>query len=257
MPAAKLPRMWRGLLRWVLRLGYVAVLAVLFALSSYLAFSLFVRRGVTPVPTMVGLELGEAREIASDHGLEIRHRPEEDRFATEVPPGRVLDQRPAAGSLAKRGGRIEVVLSKGRERIEVPELVGQALPAARITLAAAGLEVGDVRQVLATAPEGTVALQAPRAGREVDRETPIDLFLVAQNRGETYLMPDLINRDVAEVRRFLEAGGFRVGSVKYEPYEGIRSPVVLRQFPLPGHPLRSGEVISLVVAATAEAEGWS
>jgi len=28
---------------------------------------------------------------------------------------------------------------------------------------------------------------------------------------------------------------------------------VLRQFPLPGHPLRRGEVISLVVAAVPEA----
>ena len=79
--------------------------------------------------------------------------------------------------------------------------------------------------------------------------------LVAENRGETYLMPDLIDHDVREVRRFFEGHGFRIGSVKYEPYEGIRDPVVLRQYPLPGHPLRHGEVISLVVAAAPELGG--
>ena len=247
--------MWRGLLRWLLRLGYLATLAALFGLSAYLAFSLFIRRGVTPVPTLVGVGLEEAREMAADHGLVLRHDPAGDRFAAEVPPDRVLDQDPAPGSLAKRGGRIEVVLSRGRERIVVPDLSGQALPAARVRLAGLGLGVGAVRQVYAAAPEGTVVSQEPTAGREVDRQTPIDLYLVADDRGETFLMPDLIDRDSREVRRFFEANGFRIGSVKYEPYEGIRDSVVLRQFPLPGHPLRRGEVISLVVSAAEDAEG--
>jgi hypothetical protein len=42
--------------------------------------------------------------------------------------------------------------------------------------------------------------------------------------------------------------------VKYEPYEGIEAGVVLRQYPLAGHPLRRHDVISLVVAAPAEGE---
>jgi serine/threonine-protein kinase len=250
-----LPAMWRGVLRWVLRLGYLAVLGALFGLSAYVAFSLFIRRGVTAVPTLVGSSLEEARQVAADHGLVLGHDPAEDRYAAEVPPDRVLDQQPEAGSLAKRGGRIDVVLSRGRERVAVPDLAGQALPAARVTLAGLGLAVGEVRQIFATAPEGTVAAQEPAGGREVDRQSPVDLYLVAENRGETYLMPDLIDHDVREVRRFFEGHGFRIGSVKYEPYEGIRDPVVLRQYPLPGHPLRHGEVISLVVAAAPELGG--
>lgn len=241
--------MWRSLLRWGMRLGYLCVLGALFALSSYLAFSLFVRRGVTPVPTLVGSTLQEGRQLAADHGLEIRHRPEEARFTDDVPPGRILDQSPGAGSLAKRGGRVDVVLSRGRERIVVPDLLGRQLPAARVTLAATGLEVGGVRQIFASGPEGTVAAQHPRPGDEIDRSIAVDLYLVAEDRMETFVMPDLINRPIDAVRPFLERSGFRLGSVKYEPYEGIREPVVLRQYPLPGHPLRQGEVISLVVAA--------
>lgn len=247
--------MWRGVLRWLLRLGYLAALAALFGLSAYLAFSLFIRRGVTPVPTLVGSSLEEARELAADHGLVLRHDPAGDRFAVEVPPDRVLDQSPAPGSLAKRGGRIDVVLSRGRERVTVPDLAGQALPAARVRLAGLGLTVGAVRQIYAAAPEGTVATQEPAPGREVDRQSPVDLYLVADNRAETFLMPDLIDRDAYEVRHFFEAKGFRIGSVKYEPYEGIQESVVLRQFPLPGHPLRRGDVISLVVAAEPGADG--
>jgi serine/threonine-protein kinase len=244
--------MWRRLVLWLVRGAYLVAVVALFVVSGYVAFSLFVRRGVTPVPGLVGLPLEEAAQRLADHGLELRHDEEEDRFAEEVPPGRVLEQSPAAGSFAKRGGQIEVVLSRGRRRIGVPDLGGKSLAAAQVTLAAAGLQVGRVAQVFAqggTSVEGTVLEQDPVAGTEVGRSSPVHLFLVAENLGERYLMPDLIDRDYREVRHFFERHGFRVGSIKFEPYEGVSRAVVLRQFPLPGHPLRRGEVISLVVAA--------
>jgi beta-lactam-binding protein with PASTA domain len=62
-------------------------------------------------------------------------------------------------------------------------------------------------------------------------------------------MPDLVYREYEAVRRFFERQSFRLGSVKFESYEGIEAGVVLRQFPLPGHPIRRRDVISLVVTA--------
>ena len=52
-------------------------------------------------------------------------------------------------------------------------------------------------------------------------------------------------------RAFLESRGFRLGNVKVEPYEGVPGGIVLRQFPLPGHPLRGHDAVSLVVSASA------
>jgi hypothetical protein len=51
------------------------------------------------------------------------------------------------------------------------------------------------------------------------------------------------------VQRFFQTRGFRLGSVKYERYEGIRPGVILRQYPLAGHPLRREDTVALVVAA--------
>ena len=244
--------MGRWLLRALLRLAYLVVVAALFVVSAYLSFSLFVRRGVTPVPNLVGLELEGAAERLADQGLRLRHQRGTDRFADAVPAGKVLEQRPGPGSIAKRGGVVDIVLSRGRRVAPVPDLQGSALPAAQVTLAAAGLGVGAVAQVFADAPVGSVVLQKPPAGTEVGPGTPVRLYVAAEGRRETYVMPDLVDREYRAVRAFLETHGFRVGSVKFEPYEGVSESLVLRQFPLPGHPLRRGEVISLVVAAVPE-----
>ena len=63
-------------------------------------------------------------------------------------------------------------------------------------------------------------------------------------------MPDLVYRRYEAVRQSLQAGGFRFGSVTFEPYEGVAEGTILRQQPLPGHPLRRSDAISLVVAST-------
>jgi hypothetical protein len=62
-------------------------------------------------------------------------------------------------------------------------------------------------------------------------------------------MPDLVYRHYEEVRRFFDLRGLRLGSVRFEPYEGVASGVILRQFPLPGHPLSGRDAVSLVVAS--------
>lgn len=244
--------MGRWLLRALLRLAYIVVVGALFVASAYLSFSLFIRRGVTPVPSLVGLKLDAAAERLADQGLRPRHQRATDRFAATVPAGRVLEQRPGPGAIAKRGGVVDLVLSRGRRVLPVPDLLGSALPAAQVTLSAAGLGVGPVAQIFAEAPVGSIVLQKPSAGTEVGPGTTVRLFLAADGRGEIFVMPDLVDRDYRAVRTFLEGHGFRVGSVKFEPYEGISESLVLRQFPLAGHPLRRGEVISLVVAAVTE-----
>jgi serine/threonine-protein kinase len=244
--------MGRWLLRALLRTVYLVVVVALFVAAAYLSFSLFIRRGVTPVPSLVGLDLDAAAERLADQGLRLRHQRGTDRFSATVPARRVLDQRPGPGAIAKRGGVVDLVLSRGRQVMPVPDLLGSALPAAQVTLAAAGLGVGTVAQIFADAPTGSVVLQKPPAGTEVGPGTAVRLFLAVEGRRETYVMPDLVDRDYRAVRAFLELHGFRVGSVKFEPYEGVSESLVLRQFPLPGHPLRHGEVISLVVAAVPE-----
>jgi beta-lactam-binding protein with PASTA domain len=64
-------------------------------------------------------------------------------------------------------------------------------------------------------------------------------------------MPDLVYRDYEQVRPYFERLGFKFGNVKFERYEGVAAGVILRQFPLPGHPLTREVPVSLVVA-TAE-----
>lgn len=238
------------MLRALRVLIYVGLLSVLFALIAYVAFSQFVRRGVTSTPSIVGLDRGAAHARLADQGLTLRWADEESRYDEEIAADHVMDQRPRGGTLVKRGTTVVAIASRGPQRIEVPSVEGDALQAAQVTLAAAGLTVGRTVSVFsADMRDGLVVGQQPAAGAAVAPGEPVDLFLSLAGTGNTYLMPDVVTRDYDDVRRFFLRRDFRLGRVSYVRYEGVEPGTVLRQYPVAGHPLRAGDIISLAVAA--------
>ena len=242
--------MMRRLLRFVGWMGYAGFLLVIFTAAGYLSFSRFVRSGGTEVPDLIGLPVESLEALVVEAGLEYRSREDSARYDDAVAAAHVLRQSPPAGTLVKRGATLNVVLSLGPQLMAVPDVRGEALQAAQVTLAAAGLAVGRTSGVhTLEAQPGSVYEQFPRAGDRVGRAGKVDLYLATSNRAGIFVMPDLIYRDYEAVRGFFEARGFRLGSVKFEPYESVASGIVLRQVPLAGHPLRRHDVISLVVVS--------
>ena len=233
------------------RLTYLFLMLVLFGVAGYLSFNLFVRRGVTTVPEVLGLSEAESSAILADQGLVPRLKSDSARYDEEVPVGHVVLQSPGPASLVKRGSSVQLSLSLGQQLVVVPELRGSALQAVQVTLSSGGLVVGQIASLYSIGAEsGTVVQQRPRGGTRVGVGETVDLFLSKEDRGATYLMPDLTYRNFLVVRRFFERRGFRLGTVKFDPYEGVAAGVVLRQYPLPGHPLRRRDIISLVVASS-------
>jgi serine/threonine-protein kinase len=248
------------LLRGLALLAYALLLLAVFGLAAYTSFSLFVRSGVTTVPAVTGLSRAEAANALADQGLRLRGVEDEGRYDDKVPTGHVARQNPDPRTLVKRGSGVTVVLSKGPQRAEVPELAGKSLPAAQEALSRSGLALGKILGALAPegAPPNSVLLQDPDPGDEIAPSTPVDLLFAMPGPGERYIMPDLVYRDYDLVRPLFERGGFRFGSVKFERYEGVSAGTILRQFPLPGHPLTKEDAVSLVVAtADAPTEGPS
>ncbi|HEX3126195.1 MAG TPA: PASTA domain-containing protein [Thermoanaerobaculia bacterium] len=233
-------------------LGYLAygvVILLVFGLAAYTSFSLFVRSGVTTVPPVEGLTQADATARLTDQGLRLRGIENEGRYSEKVPAGKILRQNPDARTLVKRGSFVTVVLSKGPQRVEVPEVASQNLPAAQAALAGSGLTVGQILGAYSsTLSTGSVVTTDPSPGVTIPPSTPVNVLLALSVPNERYLMPDLVYRDYEGLRPYFEQHGFRFGSVKYERYEGVAAGVILRQFPLPGHPLTKQDNISLVVA---------
>jgi serine/threonine-protein kinase len=231
-------------------LAYALLILFVFTLAAYTSFSLFVRSGATTVPSVVGLSRAEAANLLTDQGLILKGAKVADRYDDKVPAGQIARQNPDPRTLVKRGSPVTVVLSKGPRRVEVPSLEGQGLPAAQAALSGAGLAMGRILGAFSPGqePPGSVLQQDPDPGAAVAPASGVDLLLAMAIPRERFVMPDLVYRNYEQVRPYFEQLGFKFGSVKFERYEGVAAGVILRQFPLPGHPLTREDAVSLVVA---------
>ena len=238
------------LLRGLGYLAYLLLVVLIFGLAAYTSFSLFVRSGVTTVPSVVGLSRGEAAALLADQGMSLQSAEGAGRYDEKVPAGRIARQTPDPRSLSKRGRPVVVVFSRGPRRVQVPDLLSRTLPAAQSAISGAGLALG--RMLGAVGPNreapGTVIQQDPDVGASVAPASGVDLLLAVASPGERYVMPDLVYRNYDQVRPYFEQLGFKFGNVKFERYEGVNAGVILRKFPLPGHPVSRDDSVSLVVA---------
>ena len=98
----------------------------------------------------------------------------EEVFSETVPAGQVISVRPAPGTQLERGSGVAVQVSKGPDRVAVPDLTGMSLEEAEAALAAADLQTGQV----CCAPNGRVIGTDPPAGTSVRRGTEVAILLV-------------------------------------------------------------------------------
>jgi len=121
------------------------------------------------VPDLTGRSFDEAKAKLAELGLKANRG---EAFSNDVEPGVVIRTQPGPGASTPKGSTVTVVVSKGPNVVQVPQIVGRTVDEATELLTGVGLKVEAVvpsrgRRVLASDP-------AP--GATVPRGTPVTLF---------------------------------------------------------------------------------
>jgi beta-lactam-binding protein with PASTA domain len=175
--------------------------------------------GQVAVPDLANMTLEQAERALRPHSLQVSRAGE--RFDPSVPSGFVLSQDPPPGTPVRGGRRVMVVVSLGEEFSSVPELFGESLRGARLLIERAGLRVGGItRAPSEDVGEGLVAGSDPPAESVLPRDTPVALLVSTGAGEESFVMPDVLGREIGGVRRQLESMGFRVFTPPAAPSVG-------------------------------------
>jgi beta-lactam-binding protein with PASTA domain len=131
--------------------------------------------GDHPIPRVLGLPEAQARTKLT--GLGFRVRLEGQRTSPEIARGAVIWQDPPPGMVLTPNTTVQLVLSAGPAPVTVPDVVGLALSSAEKIFAAAGIKVGTVDTVRATAELGVVIATRPGAGNGRPRGAAVDVVV--------------------------------------------------------------------------------
>ncbi len=184
------------------------------------------------VPDVVGQsELEAERALAAD-GLKLSKISEQ--WSPDVPRGFIISQDPEAGGVVKRGRRISVIVSLGAQGTSVPLLEGVTARQAELLLEGAGLRAGRIAKVYTEdLSKDLVVASDPPGETLVEQGTVVNLLVSLGPRPQSYILPDLVGKSVADVARGLKEEGFLV-SVR-EGGAKQKGGLISAQEPAPGH----------------------
>jgi eukaryotic-like serine/threonine-protein kinase len=235
----------RERLDWLARMAFlVFILASAAFLSAITAMRIAIHGRETTMPNLVGKNVGEASQALRSKGLILRVA---DRVYSDVPINQVVRQTPPPGMLMKVSQQAHVVLSLGQRQLEIPSLEGNTLRVSRIQLLRAGLQVGEVSNVvLADEPADTVVIQNPKAGKGAG--TPrVDFLVAGAPKEASYVMPYVIGLNELEVQRRMD-NAHLLTKVHYVNASQWPKGSVIDQAPLGGARIGSSTAVDLTVA---------
>jgi serine/threonine-protein kinase len=211
------------------------------------AIVLFPDTGPAPsvsVPGVVGLRYEEAERKLAEQGLKAVLG--ETQPSQTAPRRYVLAQTPAAGTSVGSGVSVTLDISGGQVRTRVPTVVGRTRDDAVAALRGANLEIGTVVEKPGPEARGTVLSSQPEGGQQVPEGTPVELVVSA---GPSELrMPDVVGRELFEVRAMLEQLGLKITETTYDSTSALPTGLVVSQTPSAGISVTAGVVISIRVS---------
>ena len=204
------------------------------------------------IPSFIGMDIEQAQTSAQSMGFSIKVKKE--IFSKKL-PGKIEDQDPLPNSTTKAGRAIYVTISKGEEKIEVPDVLGIDYRQASNLLNQVGFKkISIVQKYDKTVSPGTVIYQYPSANSIVSIDN--DIVLTASRIPSIEAtIPDLKGEKIEVAEETLKALNVKYTKTKV-PSKEFKEGTVVSQDIKPGTLVDSSLIVNLKVSSS-EAVGIS
>lgn len=199
------------------------------------------------VPPIVGVHITQAEEMLA--GAKLQRAIVSERHS-DLEQLYIIEARPEPGSMVKEGAVIELVVSKGPETVELPDVVGMHIDEATAVLKTERFKVGPIKEQISSRPAGEVIEQAPaaRTPLKVGSEVALTVSLGPLK------VPEVAGLSLEDARKALTDAGLVPGTVT-ERADTEPEGTVLAAIPAEGSQVTPGQRVDLVVSSGPELLG--
>ena len=196
------------------------------------------------IPSLAGMSQSQANKTVAELGLKTDIT--QSVFSEDVPKGKVITSDPAGGGRVAIAGTVHLIISKGKERIQVPDLAGLTIEEATAALGEAKLKTGRVTEKFSADQEAGLLIDgSPASGSDVRKDSTVDLIV---SKGiEQVALTNYQGKTSDQAQNELTSAGLIVSS-KYEYSDSVPIGTVISQTPNDVSSIAKGEKVILVVS---------
>ena len=224
--------------------GVVAALVII----GIALFSIFGSQG-GGVPDITNKTLEVATQELEDAGYKMGKQTE--AFNDEIEAGKIISQDPKAGSKADEGTAVNVVVSKGKQELTVPDLTDMTADDAKAKLEAMGLKAAAGEGKYSdTIERNHIADQSPKAGEKAKEGDTITYSLSLGS--EEKAVPSVVGESQERAKSILQEAGFQVNVQEGGYSDQYGAGIVMSQDPNSDIKLKAGSPVTIYISQGAE-----
>ncbi|MBW5421252.1 Stk1 family PASTA domain-containing Ser/Thr kinase [Streptomyces sp. BG9H] len=223
----------------------VVVAAVLLALGLGAGVWYINSGQFTEVPPLLAKTEAQARQRLEEAGLEVKDV--KRAYSDTDKRGTVMDTDPAAGDRIRQNGQVTLTVSRGPEKVKVPDVKGIPLAEAKKELKNSGLAPGMVTKGFSsTINKGSVISTDPRAGFTRKADSAVALVV---SKGRAVQVPDVTGESEADAVADLKEAGLKAKIMPTRVHsEDEDKGDVARQSPGEDEQLAEGDTVELTIS---------
>ena len=193
------------------------------------------------VPDLKGKSADDAQKALSQAGLSGKQG--DTVYSDDVAEGAVASQDTSAGSKANKGDTIVYHLSKGTEKVSIPNVVGMTQANATSKLENAGFSVNVATSASDDVDKGNVIKQSD-TGTAKKGST---ITITVSSGASSVEVPNVVGKTESDAGSALEKAGFKY-DVQPESSSTVAKGTVIRQSPSSGASAKKGDTITIFVS---------
>ena len=196
------------------------------------------------VPDLKGKSADDAQKALSQAGLNGKQG--DTVYSDDVSEGAVASQDTGAGSKANKGDTIVYHLSKGSEKVSIPNVVGMTQANATSKLESAGFSVNVTTSASDDVDKGNVIKQSD-TGTAKKGST---ITITVSSGASSVQVPSVVGKTESDAGSTLEKAGFKY-DIQRESSSTVAKGNVIRQSPSSGASAKKGDTITIYVSTGA------
>ncbi|HVA73740.1 MAG TPA: PASTA domain-containing protein [Acidimicrobiales bacterium] len=205
---------------------------------------LLVSTGPTPVqiPDVAGKTQDQATAILKQAGFTVNVT---QQNSNTVDQGIVIGTNPPAGQTAGKGAAVQLIVSSGKQQVQIPSLVNQSPGQAGQALGQLGLNVKQASEPSSSVQAGLVTRTDPPAGATVPVGSTVTVYVSSGPQQVT--VPNVVGETQSRAQQDLTNAGLQANVVDVAVTRPDKDGIVQQQNPQAGQTVSQGSAVTIYV----------
>ncbi|MEW2074977.1 Stk1 family PASTA domain-containing Ser/Thr kinase [Streptomyces sp. NPDC013433] len=202
-------------------------------------------------PNFVGETKADAEQQAINGDVKLTF---EEKPCENQSKGKICSQDPTAGTKVDKDSTVNLVVSTGAPKVEVPDVEGLSFDDAEEALKEKGFEVEQQTEESTQTPD-TVLSQNPAGGTSKEKGSTVTLTVAKETAQVT--VPSLLGKTPDEAKGLLESKGLVLGAQTEEESTAQAEGTIFEQSFAPGTDVDRGSTVTIKIAKAPQNETFA